>query len=413
MRPCPPVAAASAEGCSPQSPWPLLPDRSRPIPRALRTPSFPPEPPLQGLRPAWTLLAGAPFLAEPLACRGEEDCPPWSSCEDRVGRRVCCCGLGYHLHPVLGCVPAKVFPAQLQFCNLDVMEESSLLVTRQLRHLFQHILGHLEGYLDSPVRELNWSSGEATILHHFSAWVPVTGHEVDTAVDAFWARCQDSSLPGPPACDLLHYVGTYQGLNLCQLDVCDHLSTTCSFRDGLVRCSCRHGFFQAHVMDRTCTACESGFWLQNGTCIRCPFGFGGAGCQEPFLLALVVASCFAGLLLLLLLLLLLGLLLSGRAAPAQDPPVALPLSLHSVASSLPRAQLPWSMPESEEAPLGSRAHLALEDPDREGQHAAGAPRMKTFLGSQCPPPSAPLAVGGCSNLIFTGDTGEQAERNYF
>ncbi|KAM6452031.1 uncharacterized protein PHA67_018558 isoform 3-T3 [Liasis olivaceus] len=259
----------------------------------------------------------------------------------------------------------------------------------------------------------SWSSGEATILHHFSAWVPVTGHEVDTAVDAFWARCQDSSLPGPPACDLLHYVGTYQGLNLCQLDVCDHLSTTCSFRDGLVRCSCRHGFFQAHVMDRTCTACESGFWLQNGTCIRCPFGFGGAGCQEPFLLALVVASCFAGLLLLLLLLLLLGLLLSGRAAPAQDPPVALPLSLHSVASSLPRAQLPWSMPESEEAPLGSRAHLALEDPDREGQHAAGAPRMKTFLGSQCPPPSAPLAVGGCSNLIFTGDTGEQAERNYF
>ncbi|XP_063159240.1 uncharacterized protein LOC134497502 isoform X2 [Candoia aspera] len=412
MRPSP-VAAASAEGSSPQSPRPCL-DRSRSAPRAPRRPFFPPEPP----RKAWArghsqrglLSPGAPFLAEPPACHGEEDCPPWSSCEDRVGRRACRCGLGYHLHPVLGCVPVKVFPAQLQLCNLDIAEASSLLVTSQVQRLFQHILGHLEGYLDSPIQDLNRSGGEATILHHFSARAPVTGHEVDAAVDAFQAWCHNHSrLPGAPACDLLHHVGTYRGLDLCRFDVCDPLSTACSFQDGLVHCTCRHGFFRAHALDRMCTACESGSWLQNGTCARCPFGLGGAGCQEPFLMALVIVSCAAGLLLLLLL----GLLLSGRAPPTQDPHAALPLPLRSAALSLPRAQPPWSLPEPEEAPLGSQAHLALEDPDREGKCAAGAPRMKTFLGSQGPPPSAPLTVGGCSNLIFIGDTGEQTKQNYF
>ncbi|XP_032091102.1 uncharacterized protein LOC116520820 isoform X2 [Thamnophis elegans] len=88
------------------------------------------------------------------------------------------------LHPVFGCMPVKVFPARLTVCNLEPPESSSLRVACQIRHLFQCILGHLEGYLDSPVHALNLSSREVTILHHFSARGP-SHSEVDAAVEGF------------------------------------------------------------------------------------------------------------------------------------------------------------------------------------------------------------------------------------
>lgn len=48
-----------------------------------------------------------------------------------------------------------------------------------------------------------------TILHHFSAWGPVTEHEVDTAVDTFRAQCRNGSLLG--AATFCDHVGAYQG----------------------------------------------------------------------------------------------------------------------------------------------------------------------------------------------------------
>ncbi|XP_032091103.1 uncharacterized protein LOC116520820 isoform X3 [Thamnophis elegans] len=63
------------------------------------------------------------------------------------------------LHPVFGCMPVKVFPARLTVCNLEPPESSSLRVACQIRHLFQCILGHLEGYLDSPVHALKRVDG--------------------------------------------------------------------------------------------------------------------------------------------------------------------------------------------------------------------------------------------------------------
>ncbi|XP_061442362.1 protein HEG homolog 1-like isoform X2 [Rhineura floridana] len=229
---------------------------------------------------------------EPPTCRGEEDCPPWSRCEDHTGRRSCRCGLGYHLSPALGCVPVRAFPGLLVLQDLGspgqvllgitTPEESQLswVIASQVQNLFQHILRHLDGYLGSSTRDLKWSSGEVIILHHFSAWVPVTAQQVKEAISAFQRQCHNGSHVGTPACALLRRMGTYQSLSLCQFDICDSMSTTCSFQDGLVQCACRPGYLHAHPTDRTCTACDSGFWLQNSTCARCPFGFSGAGCQE-------------------------------------------------------------------------------------------------------------------------------------
>ncbi|XP_062977594.1 protein HEG-like isoform X2 [Elgaria multicarinata webbii] len=356
---------------------------------------------------------GTGAVPEPaMTCRGEEDCPPWSRCEPQSGHSSCRCDLGYHLSPTLGCVPVRAFPAQLLLLHLDALgppeeeeeeEEEARLprLASGMQHLFQRILGHLAGYLGSSTRDLKWPGAEVTVLHHFSAWMPVTTHEVEGAVAAFRGWCRDSSHASTPACVLLSHVGTYQSLSLCHFGLCDPSSTHCSFQDGLVRCHCRPGYLQAHAADRTCTACSSGFWLRNGTCTRCLFGFSGASCQEPFLLALVAVSCVAGLLLLLLLT---SVALSGTLHP-QEPSTTPQLPLHSSTLSLPRVRPPWTMQETEGGPLGSRTPLSLWDTDGRPP-VAGAPTMKTFLGSPSSLSSAPQPLGGCSNLVFVNDAEE-------
>ncbi|KAH0627730.1 hypothetical protein JD844_003871, partial [Phrynosoma platyrhinos] len=219
-----------------------------------------------------------------LVCKGEDECPPWSHCEDQAGRNSCRCGLGYHLLPALGCVPVRAFPARLlmllqppspsealSWWNLEWPEESQgSWVAAQVQSLFQHILEHLDGYLGTSTEVLKWPSLEVVVMHHFAAWVPVTIQEVEVAVAAFRTHCHDSSslLSRIPACALLRHVGTYQSLDLCDFGPCDSVSATCSSQDGLLRCTCRSGYLQVHPMDRTCAACSSGFWLQDGTCSR-------------------------------------------------------------------------------------------------------------------------------------------------
>ncbi|XP_053265768.1 uncharacterized protein LOC128424021 isoform X3 [Podarcis raffonei] len=283
-------------------------------------------------------------------------------------------------------------------------------VTLQIQRLFQHILGHLDGYLGSSARDLKWPSSEVTLFHHFSARAPVTSRQVAEAVATFRAQCHESSHMGAPACALLRKAGPYQSLSLCLFDVCDSLSTSCSFQDGLVRCTCQPGHFQAHPADRTCAECSSGFWLQNGTCTRCPFGFGGAGCQEPFLLALVVVSGLAGLLLLLLIA---GSLSRSTRPPKEDlkeTPDAPQLPLHASSTlSLPRVRPPWTL---EEAEMRRGDRLSLWGPDV-GQRPANAPRLKTFLGSSSSLPSPPQPLGGCHNLVFVSDAAEEKDRRSF
>ncbi|XP_042333144.1 protein HEG homolog 1-like isoform X2 [Sceloporus undulatus] len=368
----------------------------------------------------------------PLTCNGEDECPPWSHCEDQAGRNSCHCGLGYHLLPALGCVPARAFPARLLMLLQPPSPPEALgwwtserpeelqgsRVAAQLQSLFQQILGHLDGYLGTSIQELKWPSLEATLMHHFSAWVLVTIQEVEVAVAAFRTRCHDNSSPlsRTPACALLRHVGTYQSLGLCDFDPCDSTSATCSSQDGLLRCTCRPGYLQVHPMDHTCAVCSSGFWLQDGTCSRCPFGFSGPGCQEPFLLALVAVSCVAGLVILLLFLLLVVFRL-GRAQPSQEPHSPPQLPLHSPTLSLPRVRPPWTTMEAPVPHAGSRPAPLPQWWELDGgpRLAADTPSMKTFLGSprRSPSAAAPQPLGGTSNFVFVGDGEEGGKRSFF
>ncbi|XP_053872901.1 uncharacterized protein LOC128830952 isoform X7 [Malaclemys terrapin pileata] len=294
---------------------------------------------------------------------------------------------------------ARMFPGRLSLRAPAPAPPSPLppadlrRIIAQLESLFQPVLGQLDAYLSSSVLDLQPHSQAVTILHSFSALSSVTAQQVDEAIVGFWVQCQASD----PACSFLRDTVSYQSLSLCELQPCDPVSTSCVFQDGLAQCPCRPGYRPALAMGRACAACGSGFWLRDGVCARCPFGFGGFQCEEPFLLALVGVSCAGGVLLLLLLA---ALLLLGRAkALAQRPSLAEPVvpPFQPQQLSLPRVRPPRPLEEVEIRELGHGDRLGP------GRVLAAGPRMKTFQGSQSSPGLAPRPGGGQSNLVFVSD----------
>ncbi|XP_067391772.1 protein HEG-like isoform X2 [Emydura macquarii macquarii] len=357
--------------------------------------------------------AGQAGGADEPGCGGGQPCPPWSTCVFWAGRFSCRCALGFYLNPAVGCVPAKMFPGRLSLQDpglaplRPVPSAEPHRIVAQLESLFQRILGSLPAYVASSVLDLQPPGPSVTVLHSFSALSPVTGRQVDGAIAAFRARCQASD----PACSFLRDSVSYQSLSLCELQPCDPVSAACSFQDGLVRCPCRPGYRPAPAMGRACTACGSGFRLLDGVCARCPFGFGGFQCEEPFLLALVGVSCIGCLLLLLTLLLLLGRARALAQPPSLAEPVVLPFRPQHL--SLPRVQPPRAgdMPE---LGTGGRAHPFPEDRLSLGLGwgPGAGPTLKTFRGSQSSPASAPRPAGSWSNVVLVSAE-EWGRRNYF
>ncbi|XP_067148235.1 protein HEG-like isoform X2 [Apteryx mantelli] len=285
------------------------------------------------LIPFLCLQLGAPSTGKP-GCGPGHPCPPWSSCVEQPGGATCRCEPGFTRNASQGCVPARTFPGRLSLRYPVPIAVSPALAVElsqtatELERLFQRILGALDSYVSSSVLEPQSGSEWVTILHNFSVLSSVTARQVEEAVAQFQERCQTSD----PSCRFLRDIVSYRSLSLCELEPCDPVSTACIFQDGLARCSCRPGYRSAHPMDRACTACRSGFRLQDGSCRRCPFGFSGWQCEEPFLLALVLVSISGGALLLMLLLLTCG----APAAPAWRPSWDTFLGARPVAGSTAR-----------------------------------------------------------------------------
>ncbi|XP_039382060.1 protein HEG-like isoform X2 [Mauremys reevesii] len=333
-----------------------------------------------------TPTAGATAPDEP-SCGSGQPCPPWSTCVSWAGHFSCRCALGFSLSRTMGCVPGR--------------SQGASPCGPLARH--PRARCHLPTCAGSSPSWRVWPHSQAvTVLHSFSALSSVTARQVDGAIAGFWARCQASD----PACSFLRDTVSYQSLSLCELQPCDPVSTACVFQDGLAQCPCRPGYHPAPVptMGRACAACGSGFWLRDGVCARCPFGFGGFQCEEPFLLALVGVSCAGGVLLLLMVLLLLGRAKALAQGPSLAEPVVPPFQPQQL--SLPRVRPPRPLEEVEILELGRGDRLSLGA----GRVLAAGPRMKTFRGSQSSPSSAPRPGGGQSNLVFVSDE-EWGRRN--
>ncbi|MBN3307403.1 HEG1 protein, partial [Amia calva] len=82
---------------------------------------------------------------------------------------------------------------------------------------------------------------------------------------------------------------------------CDTNRSTCTDTTGIAVCQCKAGYFKYKPDVSLCGACDDGFKLENGTCVSCPFGFGGFNCGNFYkLITVVVSSAGGGLLLVLL-----------------------------------------------------------------------------------------------------------------
>lgn len=145
-------------------------------------------------------------------------------------------------------------------------------------------------YIGSTVLKLEAGSVLATVENSFDLSSAVTEKVIDATIVNYITNCT--------TCGNLSGSVDYKVLDMCTSNPCDNSSSQCNFTDGIIHCNCKDGFFKFIINDRTCRACEDGFHYNGNTCVRCPFGYNGLNCGDPYLLAVVVISCVLGSILL-------------------------------------------------------------------------------------------------------------------
>ncbi|XP_075172285.1 uncharacterized protein LOC142243985 [Anomaloglossus baeobatrachus] len=357
---------------------------------------------------------GTPFIST-LHCFQDADCPPFTACTEQGTLHVCQCHLGHFFHQDLGCVAARTFPARIPISMLywdGILVNTSVrgIVGDEIRHmeaaqyhlgvhrvrmLFQDILDHVPGYVSTSVTDVQLDDGHVTIVHFFSTLYPVTEEDVCRALTVsplLLADPHDGCL-SPLTSD------NYQGLSLCDFEVCDASSSDCLSVGGLVTCECRQGYYKVGPTDRSCTACGSGYQRTASGCDRCPIGFGGFNCDESYLLAVIVESCVGcGLVVSLITLLVFYFRRKKPQKPMFMDSIVLGIPATQPSIRLPRAQFSWRREwEWNEPPqkVLTDIHQEAASPDGAAIH------MKTF--GDPARFSAPSSYHGRHNLSFISD----------
>ncbi|KAM9487074.1 protein HEG [Clarias gariepinus] len=231
-------------------------------------------------------------------CREDVDecasnpCPQKSKCVNTRGSFSCYCDFGYDMQDGRSCTKTKTF--LVIFSINGSLHESHT----EILQLLNASLSNLHGYRRSTL--LNLESLEILTVNMFSMSANVTRNDIFQRIQTSITNCNNSQ----SHCSLkLQYHLPYQVLSLCvpQDKGCDTEYGVWNDTNGTPYCQCHEEYFKNKQRDSTPRDCGNGFKLVNGTCIECPFGFGGFNCNNFYeLIAKVVSPAAGGLLLIII-----------------------------------------------------------------------------------------------------------------
>ncbi|XP_044152911.1 protein HEG homolog 1 [Bufo gargarizans] len=235
-------------------------------------------------------------------------CPAPSTCLNSRGSFSCQCPLGFLLQKGAGCVLVRTFLGQIEIpwslLDSDGVKDSTLHeikedIVRILNSSFSAISGY---YQSSVTSDSHTSSNSLMVQNLFSLESNVTMLDLSRSLQNYAKVCETSP-ERPASCQLvLHLQHRIHALSLCHVrdPGCDNETAVCADPAGLAFCQCKPGFFKYSKTDHSCRACDDGYKLENGACVRCPFGLGGFNCSNPYqLITVIIAAGGGGLLLIL------------------------------------------------------------------------------------------------------------------
>uniref|UniRef100_A0A8C1VJ69 Mucin 13b, cell surface associated n=1 Tax=Cyprinus carpio TaxID=7962 RepID=A0A8C1VJ69_CYPCA len=218
-----------------------------------------------------------------------------STCEARFdGTFVCICRPGLVYNQISGCIQTKIFPGSLTLSEMfkpemtDRKSEEFQIVSNRIENELSIVLNG-NGYIRSIVLSLRQGSIIAEVQNFYDMSSTVTKELVESQIRE---AITENKISGATE---------FKENSVCDLGACDNTTTKCEeLVSGVAMCTCKEGYVRSESTSQACLACPNGQKaVDSKICEKCPFGYAGFNCNDPYLLVVIVVSTVLGALLII------------------------------------------------------------------------------------------------------------------
>ncbi|XP_075174836.1 protein HEG homolog 1 [Anomaloglossus baeobatrachus] len=202
-------------------------------------------------------------------------CPALSTCLNSRGSFRCQCPLGYLLEKGAGCVLVRTFLGHVEIPwnflgGADVKDSGLHQIKEDIVRILNSSFSAISGYYQSTVTSDSLAARNDFFLQNiFSLESNVTMFDLLRGLQSYAKVCEAS--PPPRSCQLvLHLQHRIRALSLCHVrnPGCDNDTAACADPAGVAFCQCKPGYFKYSKTDHSCRACDDGYKLEDGVCVR-------------------------------------------------------------------------------------------------------------------------------------------------